>query len=331
MDDENRSSNEEITPILEPLPAPIVTRVPALFGEAGTSAWERVIEFFTARLRNPNTRMAYLHAVKRFAGWCQFRGIGLSDLTPYLIAAYLENLQQQLSLPSVKQHLSALRSLFDYLVITQILPTNPAHSVRGPRYVVKKGLTPYLAPDEARQLFESIGTSTLSGLRDRALLGVMVYSFARVSAVVAMDREDYFPQGKRYWFRLHEKGGKLHDVPAHHKAEEYMDAYLQIASLDAGKHVSLFQTLSQSGNLTGRRMGRRDVLDMIKRRAKQSGLITAVCCHTFRATGITAFLLGGGTLEMAQRIANHESPRTTKLYDRTSDTISLDEIERIVL
>ena len=331
MDDENRNSNEEITPILERLPVPIVARIPALFGDAGSSAWERVIEFFTARLRNPNTRMAYLHAVTRFANWCRSRGIGLSDLAPFLIAAYLENLQQQLALPSVKQHLSALRSLFDFLVVGQILPTNPAHSVRGPRYVVKKGLTPCLVPEEARQLFDSIPTNNLSGLRDRALLGVMVYSFARVSAVVAMDREDYFPQGKRYWFRLHEKGGKLHDVPVHHKAEEHMDDYLQLAAVDAGKHVPLFQTLNRSGNLTGRRMGRRDVLDMIKRRAKHSGLLTAVCCHTFRATGITAFLLGGGSLETAQRVANHESPRTTKLYDRTSDAISLDEIERIVL
>jgi len=331
MDDENRKPNEELTQVLERLPAPISALVPALFREAGTNAWERVIEFFTARLRNPNTRMAYVHAVTQFANWCEPRGIGLSDLTPFLIAAYVEYQQQRLSLPTVKQHLSALRSLFDFLVIGQILPTNPAQSVRGPRYVVKKGLTPCLAPDEARQLFDSIRTCTLSGLRDRALLGVMVYSFARVSAAVAMDREDYFPQGRRYWLRLHEKGGKLHDVPAHHKAEEHMDAYLQIADLDSGKNVPLFQTLNQAGKLTGRRMSRQDVLDMIKRRAKQSGLFTAVCCHTFRATGITAFLLGGGSLETAQKIANHESPRTTKLYDRTSDAISLDEIERIVL
>jgi len=110
-----------------------------------------------------------------------------------------------------------------------------------------------------------------------------------------------------------------------------MDAYLEVANLDPGKLVPLFQTLDRTGGLTGRRLGRRDVLDMIKRRTKDSELLTAVCCHTFRATGITAFLLGGGSLEMAQRIANHESPRTTKLYDRTSDTISLDEIERIVL
>jgi len=219
MDDENRNLSAELTTVLDRLPVPTVAWVPALFGEPGTNAWKRVIEFFTARLRNPNTRQAYVHAVTRFADWCQSRGIGLSDLTPFLIAAYLESLQKQLSLPTVKQHLSALRSLFDYLVIGQILPTNPAQSVRGPRYVVKKGLTPSLAPDEARQLFDSIRTSTLSGLRDRAILGVMVYSFARVGAVVAMNREDYFPQGKRYWFRLHEKGGKLHDVPAHHKAE----------------------------------------------------------------------------------------------------------------
>ena len=252
-------------------------------------------------------------------------------MSPFLVAAYIEELQKRLAIPSQKQHLAAIRMLFDYLVTGQVVPVNPATAVRGPRHVVRKGLTPVLAAEEARTLLESIDASTLPGLRDRVLIGVMVYSFARVGAVVAMNTEDYFPQGKRFWLRLHEKGGKLHDVPAHHKIEAYLDAYLAGTDCKAQKGMPLFRTLDRSDRLTERRMHRLDVLAMIKRRARQARLSTAVCCHTFRATGITCYLLNGGTLEHAQRIAAHESPRTTKLYDRTTDEISLDEIERIIL
>ena len=188
-----------------------------------------------------------------------------------------------------------------------------------------------LSVEEAHELFDAISTTTIAGLRDRALIGVMVYSFARVGAVVGMDVDDYFQQGKRFWFRFHEKGGKLHDVPAHHKAEEYLDAYMEAAGIANQKGTPLFRSLDRKRQLTDRRIHRCEILAMVKRRAMHAGLSPAVCCHSFRATGITAYLLNGGTLEHAQRIACHESPRTTKLYDRTSDEISLDEIERIVL
>lgn len=187
-----------------------------------------------------------------------------------------------------------------------------------------------LTAAEARTLLDSIDTTTVAGLRDRALIGVMVYSFARVSAVAGMTREDYFPQGKRWWFRLHEKGGKRHEVPAHHTAEEYMDAYLQAVG-PAEKKTPLFRSLDRKRQVTERRMHRLEVLAMIKRRARNAGLSPAVCCHTFRATGITAYLDNGGTIEHAQRIAAHESPRTTKLYDRTGDQVSLDEVEKIII
>ncbi|HEX3146987.1 MAG TPA: tyrosine-type recombinase/integrase [Gemmataceae bacterium] len=301
--------------------------VHALFVDAGEQAWRRVIEFFTAHLRNPNTRAAYAQAVGQFAEWCQDRKLLLNQVSPFLVAAYLEELMRRMAVPSVKQHLAALRMLFDYLVTGQVLPSNPANSARGRKHVLRKGLT----AEETRTLLDVIDTTTVAGLRDRALIGVMVYSFARVGAVVTMNSEDYFAQGKRFWFRLHEKGGKLHDVPAHHKAEEYLDDYLATTGSDGQRGRALFRTLDRKGQLTERRMHRVEVLAMIKRRARQVGLATAVCCHSFRATGITCYLLSGGTLEHAQRIAAHESPRTTKLYDRTSDEISLDEIERIVI
>ena len=234
------------------------------------------------------------------------------------------------AVPTVKQHLAAIRSLCDWLVVHQVLPSNPAAAVRGPKHVVTKGATPVLSPAETRALLDRIDTGTLVGLRDRALLSVLVYSFARVSAAVGMRRQDYFRQGTRGWLRLHEKGGKRHDVPAHHRAEEALEAYVAAAGLEDAK-ASLFQSVDRVGRLSGRPLVRRAVLAMIKRRASAAGLPASTCCHTFRATGITAYLSNGGTLEHAQRIAGHASPKTTKLYDRTADAVSLDEIERIVI
>lgn len=191
--------------------------------------------------------------------------------------------------------------------------------------------SPPKTASEARQLLDAIDCRTIIGLRDRALIGVLVYSFARVSAAIGMNVTDYYPQGRRMWFRLHEEGGKHHAIPAHHNAEAYLDSYLDAEGNTDVKTVPLFRTISRDRTLTDRRMHRIDVLRMIKRRAAQVGLPTNIGCHTFRATGITCFLLGGGSLEHARRIAAHESARTTKLYDRTSDAVSLDEIERIVI
>ena len=283
--------------------------------------------------------MAYAHAVGRFCDWCDQRNLVLLSVSPYVVATYIEQLTHNLSAPTVKLHLAAIRMLCDYLVTGQILPFNPAASVRGPKHVVKKGKTPVLTSSEARQLLDSIDCSTIIGLRDRALIGVLVYSFARVSAAIGMNITDYYPQGRRMWFRLKEKGGKHHEVPAHHNAEAYVDAYLEatrgssppLATQLSDKHTPLFRTISRSGEVTNHRMHRTDVLRMIKRRAISGGLPPHITCHTFRATGITAYLSNGGSLEHAQRIACHESARTTKLYDRTSDTISLDEIERITI
>ncbi len=320
-----------VTNPAEPLQHDGMATVPALFAEAGEEAAYRFIEFFTANIRNRHTREAYARAVAKFALWCQARTLQLSQITPVIVAAYIEALSLDLAKPTVKQHLAAIRMLFDYLVVGQIMPMNPAYAVRGPKHVVKKGKTPVLSAGETRELLETINTQTVAGVRDRALIGVLVYSLARVGAVVGMNVADYYQQGKRWWFRLHEKGGKRHEVPAHHKAEEYVDAYLQAAGLGNDKKSPLFRSLNRRRQVTERRLHRLEVLAMIKRRARQASLSETISCHTFRATGITTYLENGGTIENAQQIAAHESPRTTKLYDRTSDAISLDEIERIII
>lgn len=305
--------------------------VPSLIADAGDRARKRFVEFFTANIRNPNTRVAYARAVADFFSWLEERGVPLDGVEPVVVAAYIEELGKAKSAPTVKQSLAAIRMLFDWMVLGQVLPMNPASSVRGPKHVVKRGKTPVLTADQARQLLESIDTADVIGLRDRALIGLMVYSFARVSAAVGMRVEDYYSNGKRWWFRLHEKGGKRHEVPAHHKAEEYLDAYLEAAGIAGDKKSALFRTIGRDRTPTTNRMHRSDVLRMIYRRAQAAGLDVHTCCHTFRATGITAYLENGGTIEKAQQIAAHESPRTTKLYDRTHDELTLDEIERIAI
>ena len=313
-------------------PSPARLTVPALIAQAGERAEKRFFEFFTANIRNPNTRRAYGRAVADFCAWCDDHGVALQQIEPILVATYVESIMRRLSPPSVKLHLAAIRMLFDWLVTGQILAMNPAAAVRGPKHVVKRGKTPVLEAEDARALFDSLSLDSVAGLRDRALIGVMIYSFARVGAVCAMDVRDYYQIGKRTWFRLHEKGGKHHEVPAHHTAEDYVDAYLDAAGLTArDSKTPLFRTLNSRRRLTDRRLQPPEVLAMVKRRALQAGLPPTLSCHTFRATGITAYLANGGQLEHAREIAAHESPRTTMLYDRTGDAISLDEIERIVI
>jgi site-specific recombinase XerD len=308
------------------------TLVPVQVATAGEEAAARFIEFFTANIRNRNTRSAYARAVSDFFRWCE--GIGLHRLDavqPVHVAGYVEQLGRIRSAPSVKQHLAAVRMLFDWLVVGQVVRSNPASVVRGPKHVIKRGKTPVLSPEEARELFSGIPTDTLMGVRDRALIGVLIYSFARVSAAVSMRVEDYFPQGKRWWLRLHEKGGKHHEMPVHHILEEYLDSYIAVAGIKDEPKSPLFRaSYGKTKILSDRPLDRKDAFAMVQRRAGAAGIRTKIGCHTFRATGITIYLTNGGDLEKAQQMAAHESPRTTKLYDRRNDVVSLDEVEKVV-
>jgi integrase/recombinase XerD len=308
------------------LPARETPNLPALFlySEPGAqSFWE----YFTAHIRNPNTRRAYFHAVRRFSEWCQTRVLTLPQVRPLHVAAYVEHFGESCSKPTVKQHLAALRALFDWLVVRQVIPLNPAAAVRGPRFSQRRGKTPVLQPDEMRALLESIGERTLIDLRDRALLALMAYTFARVGAAIAMKAGDYFVQGRRGWVRLNEKGGRVNEMPCHHNLEQYLDDWLAKSGLAPGD--SLFPSFRNDA-LTRIPLAQANVFLMVRRRAAAAGIRTRINCHSFRATGITTYLKNGGRLEVAQQMAGHESPRTTELYDRRNEAVALDEIERIV-
>jgi site-specific recombinase XerD len=312
----------------------LTVQPPALFLPDEKAA-ERFFDFFTSNIRNKNTRRAYYKAAARFSDWCEGRGLrDLAFVRPLHVAAYIEWLGAVeptgpgLSKPTVKQHLAALRMLFDWLVVGQVIGMNPAHAVRGPKHVTKKGRTPVLDRTEARALLAAIDTGTLKGLRDRALIGVMIYTFARIGAVLQMNVGDYFSQGRRGWVRLHEKGGKEHEAPCIPKLETFLDEYIAATGIAADLEGPLFRT---AGRISGapQRMTQPDAYRMIQQLAIQAGIKTRIGNHAMRATGITDYLKHEGTLENAQQMANHSSPRTTKLYDRRNEEASLDEYAKV--
>ncbi len=307
---------------------------PAMFLPDEKAA-ERFFSFFTANIRNKNTRRAYYKAACRFSDWCAGKGLyDLAQVKPFHVAAYVEWLEadkpqgMKLSKPTVKQHLAALRMLFDWLVVGHVLDVNPAHAVRGPKYSQKNGKTSVLDRDEARALIAVIKTSSLTGLRDRALIGIMIYTFARVGAVLQMKVSDYFSQGRRGWVRLHEKGSKEHEAPCIPKLETYLDEYIAAAGIADDKNGPLFRTTGRSTG-TQHRMTQQDAYRMIQRHAKQAGIKTKVGNHSMRATGITDYLKSDGSLSEARKMANHADTRTTQLYDRRGDAAALDEYQKV--
>jgi integrase/recombinase XerD len=316
--------------------------VPALIAAAGEKASEHFLEFFAATIRNKNTRAAYVQAVAQFCRWCERHQLRLASIRPLHMSAYIEELE--MSAPSVKQHLAALRGLFNWLVVKQVVPENPALFVKGPRFSRQTGVTPILEAEQMRALLDSIPVTRevkipkkhgggvkvvadVKGLRDRAVIAIMAYTFARVSAVAGLELGDYRIEGKRARLRMVEKGGKEKLVWLHHEAEQFLDAYLAAVALD-GNEAALFQTLDKMHHMSGAALTRRDMLRIVKERCRAAGLSETFCNHTFRGTGITVFLQNGGALEAAQDMANHSDPRTTKLYDRRKDLATLNEIER---
>lgn len=304
--------------------------LPALIAQAGLQTQTRFLEFFAATIRNPNTRRAYAKAANDCLTWCLDHGVrDLAEIAPIHVAAWIETLGQGLSPPSVKQRLAAVRHLFDWLVTGQVIAANPAASVRGPAHSARQGKTPVLDAQEARALLDAIDGTTPVGLRDRALIGLMIYSFARVGAALAMKRDDVFVQGRRLWLRLHEKGGKRHEMPCHHQLDDYLTAYIEGCGLNEGRGP-LFRTIARgTGRLSDTPLSQSEAHAMVRRRAKAAGIATRIGNHSFRATGITTYLKNGGTLENAAAMANHSSTRTTQLYDRRRDEISLAEVERV--
>jgi site-specific recombinase XerD len=310
---------------------------PAIIQGSGRKARDRIEHFLRAAIDNDNTRRAYGRSLGSFFAFLEDGGRArIQDIGPLDVRDYLEAAKANgLSTATLKQHMAAIRMLFDHLVTGGVLEHNPALSVKAPRQKLGKGKTPVLTAEEAGELLRSIKSDTVTGLRDRALIGVMVFTFARVSAACGMNVADFFHQQRRLWVRLHEKGGKFHEMPCHHTLEGYLTEYIEHARLGEAARVPLFQAIKHRpygrgpAELTGERFHRIGAWKMVQRRAKAAGITTDVCNHTFRGTGITAYLENGGTLEKARQMAAHASTRTTQLYDRREDRVTLDEVVKI--
>jgi len=311
-------------------PGALALTVPDIVAATGDEAVRRFSEFLATASRSINTRMAYARAVRLFLDWCEAHGFqSLEQIEPRVVATYVD--QHSGSTPTVKQHLAAIRTFFDWLASGRVIAANPALSVRGPRYVVTGWKTRALTPQQVRTLLDSIDSESIVGRRDRALIATMVYTFARVSAVVALRIHDYYRHGDCWWVRLRGWGGQPHILPVHRHAVDCLEAYIEAAGLrSAAPAAPLFRSLDRRGYLTESRLTRTDVLRMVKRRGRALGPRSRISCRMLRATGITIYLRNGGSLQNAQAMAAHASPKTTRLYLRDQAPASYrDEIERI--
>jgi site-specific recombinase XerD len=330
MDEREDSSHEMVLFEAEAgTPAGVPAGVPAIVyaaGHAARFAWD---EFFGADIRNVHTRRAYLHAVRRFLGWCQAQAVELARVSPGLVGRYFD--EHPGSVPTKKLHLAALRRFFDLLVLRHAVILNPALSVRGERYQVVEGKTPEIAVEQARALLRSIDVSQVVGLRDRALIAVLIYTAARVGAVCRLRVHDLQHDGSQWCLRFTEKGGKSREIPVRHDLERFLLDYLASAGGQAGPgDRPLFRSAAgRTRRLTDNTFSAADACHMVKRRLRDARLPTRLSPHSFRVTTITDLLEQGVPLEDVQYLAGHEDPRTTRLYDRRKKRVTRNIVERI--
>ncbi len=317
--------------------------LPALVQNAGGAAAFAWDEFFSGEVRNPNTRRAYAHAIRQFLAWAEGQGTGLARITPGQVGHYIDQLDA--SMPTKKQHLAALRGFFDKLVLRHVVLLNPAACVRGPRYSNSEGKTPEIAIEQARKLLQSIRLTytvrekgkepreavNVVGLRDRAVIAVLIYTAARIGAVATLKMKSLGHDGSQWLLHFAEKGGKAREIPVRHDLEQYLLAWLDAAGLrNAPKDSPLFRSaVGKTRQLTATAPTAGDLGRMVKRRLKDAGLPPRLSPHSFRVTTITDLLEHGVPLEDVQQLAGHADPRTTRLYDRRQKKVTRNVVERI--
>lgn len=311
------------------LAEPNTAHIPAWVAVAGGAARFAFEEFLYGQIRNPYTRKAYLHAVRVFSRWCEQRGLELTRVTPADVGRHLDSLA--VAPPTRKLHLAALRRLFDQLVLRHVLVLNPALSVRGERYQVLEGKTQEISIEHARRLLRSIDTSHVVGLRDRAVIAILIYTVARVGAVARLRRADFYESGEQYCLRFNEKGGKSREIPVRHDLRAFLLDYIAGAGFTEHEPLMpLFRTtIRRTKRLTARPLTADDMACMVKRRLRDAGLSLRLSPHSFRVMAITDLLSQGVSLEEVQFLAGHADPRTTRLYDRRQRRVTRNIVERI--
>ena len=333
MADQDEFTTELVLVSAGGLPSPLsrsaVGNLPAIIAAAGDGArfaWE---EFFSGELPNAHTRSAYLRAVRRFLDWCEGGQIELHRITPGHVGTYLAGLP--VGVPTKKQHLAALRRLFDRLVVRHVVLLNPAASVRAERYQVVEGKTPEISVPHARRLLASLSGTDVVSRRDKAVVGVLIYTAARVGAVTRLRLCDLRHDGEQWTLRFAEKGGKSREIPVRHDLQLMILDYLDAAGLSTGGGTTpLFRSaVRRTGTLSPRAMTPGDAGRMVKRRLRAAGLSDRLSPHSFRVATVTDLLENGVPLEEVQFLAGHADPRTTRLYDRRQKRVTRNVVERI--
>lgn len=310
-------------PISMLVPSP----APALIRNTGANASFAYDEFFKATLSNSHTRRAYGRIVDRFLDWCQAAELELRAVSPGLAGEYIRSLAG--SAPAKNQALAALRHFFDALVQRHVVALNSFASVRGIKHAVVEGKTPEISIEQARRLLRSVGTGDIISLRDRAVLGVLAYTGARVGAVAQLRLVDYRDMGDTRVLRFHEKGGKEREIPVRHDLEVWLREYLTAAGTNP-KSVFLFRSARPGRrSLAASAYPAHSMRRMLKRRLSQAGLPGLFSPHSFRVAVVTDLLKQNVPLEDVQYLAGHSNPRTTQIYDRRHREVTRNVVERI--
>jgi integrase/recombinase XerD len=303
--------------------------IPDILVRAGTNAVFAAEEFFKATLNNPHTRRAYGRAVARFLAWCEQQGVELRQVTPGLAGEYVGQLEG--AAPTKNQALAALRHFFDGLVTRHAVALNPFASVRGMKHRVAEGATPEISVEQARKLLRSVDLGHVVGLRDRAVLGVLAYTGARVGAVARLRLGDLRNFGEQRALRFREKGGKVREIPVRHDLDGWLRAYLDAAGISGqdGK-LALFRAADgKRRQLTLAGYRAHSMRQMLKRRLEDAGLPQLFSPHSFRVAVVTDLLKQNVPLEDVQYLAGHSNPRTTQIYDRRRRRVTRNIVERI--
>lgn len=271
-------------------------------GPAARFAWE---EFVYAAVRNPHTRRSYTRATRRFADWCTARGLALERVAPFDVGRYLDSLPD--SIASKKVYLAAIRHLFDLMAQRHAVVLNPAASVRGERLVVLEGRTPEITADQARRLLANINTSNVVGLRDKAIVAILIYTAARVGAVAGLRIRDYYDMGDQYCLRFLEKGGKSREIPVRHDLQSLLASYREFLCSDDNGMPNLSPdappfrtTVRRTRVLTRNPMSSDDIGRMVRRRMHDASMPRRLTAHSLRVATITDLLTQGVPLDNVQ-------------------------------
>ena len=311
------------------VPAVPAAQAPGLIQQSGNAARFAWDEFIYGCLRNEHTRRSYERACRRFIRWCEQHDLELQQVAPSHVGRYLDSLPD--SPASKKVYLAAIRHLFDILVTRHAVVLNPAASVRGDRLQVIEGKTPEITVEQARRLLKSIDTSHVVGLRDRAIVAILIYTAARVGAVAGLRMADFYDTGTQYCLRFLDKGSKSREIPVRHDLLIYITEYKHAAQLACSPSDSpLFRTtVRRTRRLTATAMTAGDIGRMVRRRMRDANLPARLCTHSFRVATITNLLSQGVPLEDVQNLVGHADSRTTRLYDRRHRTVTRNIVERI--